>query len=188
MASVDDDFEFDDRPGRIDLDALWEFLSTQAYWGRWRTRDDVRRQLDSVWRVVGVYERASGHMVGFARAVSDGVAIAYLADVYVSPSVRGRGLGKRLVAAMIEDGPGADFRWMLHTADAHGLYAASALPRPTGISSGPAGSTASRGRPRHRDPTPSWPTADLSPVPISAVCRMVANCSRIVPDRMSRLS
>jgi GNAT superfamily N-acetyltransferase len=122
MASVDDDFEFDDRPTRIDLDALWEFLSTQAYWGRWRTRDDVRRQLASAWRVVGVYERASGHMVGFARAVSDGVAIAYLADVYVLPSARGRGLGKRLVAAMIEEGPGADFRWMLHTADAHGLY------------------------------------------------------------------
>ena len=122
MASVDDAFDVDDQPTRIDLDALWEFLSTQAYWGRWRTRDDVRRQLDSAWRVVGVYERASGRMVGFARAVSDGVAIAYLADVYVSPSVRGRGLGKRLVAAMIEDGPGADFRWMLHTADAHGLY------------------------------------------------------------------
>jgi GNAT superfamily N-acetyltransferase len=61
-------------------------------------------------------------MVGFARAVSDGVALAYLADVYVEPSARGQGIGRARVEEMIERGPGARFRWMLHTADAHGLY------------------------------------------------------------------
>jgi RimJ/RimL family protein N-acetyltransferase len=60
-------------------------------------------------------------MVGFARAVSDG-AVAYLADVYVLPEHRRTGLGREIVRTMIEDGPGAGFRWMLHTADAHGLY------------------------------------------------------------------
>jgi GNAT superfamily N-acetyltransferase len=70
-----------------------------------------------------VYESATGRMVGFARAISDGVAYAYLADVYILPGSRGRGLGKLLIHAMIEDGSGAWFRWCLHTADAHGLYA-----------------------------------------------------------------
>jgi GNAT superfamily N-acetyltransferase len=116
-------YDLDDDPGRIDGDALWVFLSQEAYWGRWRTRADLAAQLASAWRVVGVYERATGRMVGFARAVSDGVAFAYLADVYIAAPARGRGLGVALVAAMIEDGPGADFRWVLHTADAHGLYA-----------------------------------------------------------------
>ncbi len=60
-------------------------------------------------------------MVGFARAISDGGS-AYLADVYVLPAHRGRGLGKAIVAMMIEQGPGAGFRWMLHTSDAYGLY------------------------------------------------------------------
>lgn len=60
--------------------------------------------------------------MGFARAVSDGVSFAFLADVFVLPAHRGRGLGKRLVAAMIDEGPGADFRWALFTGDAHGLY------------------------------------------------------------------
>ena len=60
-------------------------------------------------------------MVGFARALSDGGS-AYLADVYVLPAHRGRGLGKAIVALMVEQGPGAGFRWMLHTADAFGLY------------------------------------------------------------------
>jgi GNAT superfamily N-acetyltransferase len=62
-------------------------------------------------------------MVGFCRALSDGVALAYLADVYVLPGHRSAGLGRRMVEVMVEDGPGRDFRWLLHTADAHGLYA-----------------------------------------------------------------
>jgi GNAT superfamily N-acetyltransferase len=79
------------------------------------------RQVGTAWRVAGIYD-SDGAVVGFARAVSDGVALAYLADVYVLDSVRGRGLGKQLLQFMIDDGPGRDFRWMLHTGDAHGLY------------------------------------------------------------------
>jgi GNAT superfamily N-acetyltransferase len=119
---VTTEFEFDDDPARIDVDTVWSFLSTQAYWGRWRTRTDVERQLTSSWRVVGAYLPDTGRMVGFARATSDGVALAYLADLFVVDDMRGKGLGKGLVRAMIDNGPGAGFRWMLHTSDAHGLY------------------------------------------------------------------
>jgi GNAT superfamily N-acetyltransferase len=115
-------YELDDDPGRIDRDTVWEFLSTQAYWGRYRTRADFEAQLASAWRVVGVYETAVGRQVGFARAISDGVDFAYLADVFILPDARGAGLGQELVATVIDRGPGAGFRWSLHTSDAHGLY------------------------------------------------------------------
>lgn len=115
------DYELDDDPARIQRDVVWRWLSTQAYWGRWRDRADLEAQLDSAWRVVGVYD-PDGAQVGFARAVSDGVSFAFLADVYVDDAHRGGGLGKRLVARMIDEGPGAGFRWMLVTADAHTLY------------------------------------------------------------------
>jgi GNAT superfamily N-acetyltransferase len=115
-------YELDDDPRRVDLDVVWQFLSEHAYWGRWRTREDVERQVVGAWRVVGCYEEKTGGMVGFCRAMSDGVGLAYLADVFVLPTHRGQRLGQRLVDVMIEQGPGADFRWLLHTADAHGLY------------------------------------------------------------------
>ncbi len=115
-------YELDDNPARVDRDAVWEFLSTEAYWGKSRSRADFETQFAGAWRVVGAYETAGGAQVGFARAVSDGVAFAYLADVFVLPGARGRGLGQELVATMIDRGPGAHFRWTLHTADAHGLY------------------------------------------------------------------
>ena len=47
-------YEFDDAPGRVDRDAVWEFLSTQAYWGKFRTRADFEAHLASAWRVVDV--------------------------------------------------------------------------------------------------------------------------------------
>ena len=119
--SVPDGYEFSDDPARVDLDALWMFLSTAAYWGRWRSREIVVAQVRASWRVVGCYDRA-GAMVAFGRAVSDGLALAYLADVYVEPQHRGRGIGHALVEQIVERGAGARFRWLLHTADAHDLY------------------------------------------------------------------
>jgi GNAT superfamily N-acetyltransferase len=114
-------YVLDDDAARIDIDAVRSFLSGEAYWSRWRSGEDVRRQVSGAWRVVGCYA-PDGSMVGFARAVSDGVALAYLADVYVVDAHRGRGLGTALVSAMIDGGPGRDFRWMLHTRDAHELF------------------------------------------------------------------
>jgi RimJ/RimL family protein N-acetyltransferase/GNAT superfamily N-acetyltransferase len=122
------DYEVDDDPGRVDADAAVAFLTAEAYWGRWRGARDIKDQIAAAWRVVGVYDRAGG-MVGFARAFGDR-GCAYLADVYVLPGHRGAGLGKALVAMMIEDGPGAGWRWVLHTSDAHGLYRQFGFTRP----------------------------------------------------------
>jgi GNAT superfamily N-acetyltransferase len=115
-------YEVDDDRARVDLDVVWQFLSSEAYWNRWRTRSDVEGQVQRAWRVVGAYDAATGAMVGFARATSDGVSDAYLADMFVLEEYRGRGLSRRILQEMIDDGPGRGFRWMLVTSDAHGLY------------------------------------------------------------------
>ena len=112
-------YELDDDPSRLDLEAIWDFLSTEAYWGTDRSRDVVERQVREAARTVGLYHE--GRQVGFARVVSDG-RIAYLADVYVLGEHRGRGLGVELVRSSIDEGPQRDLRWLLHTKDAHGLY------------------------------------------------------------------
>jgi biotin carboxyl carrier protein/GNAT superfamily N-acetyltransferase len=121
-------YEIDDDPARIDPAAAVAFLTTGAYWGRWRGEQDIRRQIAEAWRVVGAYD-AAGAMVGFARAFSDGGS-AYLADVYVRQEHRGVGLGKALVAMMVEEA--APQRWMLHTSDAHGLYRSFGFAAPDG--------------------------------------------------------
>jgi GNAT superfamily N-acetyltransferase len=112
-------FELDDDPARVDLYAVWDFLSTAAYWGRERTREVVERQVREATCVIGLYLRSE--QVGFARYWADG-RVAYLADLYVLAEHRGRGLGVELVRFAVEDGPHADLRSMLHTRDGHGLY------------------------------------------------------------------
>ena len=116
------DLVADDDPARLDREWIWQMLSTEAYWHTWRSREQIESQIDCSWRVVGVYDGQTGAQLGFARAVSDGVNDAYLADVIASPDARGRGIGKLLVSTMVEEGPGAAFRWTLFTDDAHGLY------------------------------------------------------------------
>jgi len=113
-------FELDDDPARIDVDAVHRYLSEESYWAAGRSRETVEQLMRQAARVVGLYQ--SGEQIGFARAVSDGVAVAYLADVYVLPAHRGQGLGLELVGEMVEQGPYASVRWLLHTKDAHGLY------------------------------------------------------------------
>jgi N-acetyltransferase len=141
-------YELDDDPARIDPAAAAAFLITEAYWGRWRTEHDIGRQIATAWRVIGAYDPA-GAMVGLARAISDGGS-AYLADVYVLPAHRGRGLGKAIVAMMVEDGPGAGFRWMLHTSDAYGLYRQFGFgPPPDNYMERPAGAVTVAGVGRH---------------------------------------
>ena len=116
-----DGFELDDDPARLDVDEIHRFLSPESYWARGRDRETVERLVQGSQRVVGLYHE--GRQVGFARAVTDGVAFAYLADVYVLAEFRGRGLGFELVREAVENGPQRGCTWLLHTSDAHGLYA-----------------------------------------------------------------
>ncbi len=113
------DYELDDDAARLQPEVIWNYLSTQAYWGRWRQRADLERQLAGSHLNLGCYT-SDGEQVGFARIISDGVSTAYLADVFVLPEHRGHRLGHALVEFALAHGPA--WRWLLHTRDAHGLY------------------------------------------------------------------
>ena len=113
--------ELDDDPHRVDVEAVHRYLSEESYWARGRTLETVERLVREATRVVGLYD--GDRQVGFARVVSDGVAVAYLADVYVLFERRGRGLGVELVREAVDGGPFAGVGWLPHTRDAHALYA-----------------------------------------------------------------
>jgi GNAT superfamily N-acetyltransferase len=119
--NLGDGYEVDDDRARIDRDAVHRYL-TRAYWATGRTRERQDALIDASERVVGLYH--AGEQVGFARAVDCvGAGFMYLADVYVLEEHRGGGRGVELVSEIVENGPFADRRWVLHTRDAHTLYA-----------------------------------------------------------------
>jgi GNAT superfamily N-acetyltransferase len=114
-----DGYELDDDRGRVDVDAVQAFITT-SYWAEGRPRETMARLIEGAARVVGLY--LGGRQVGFCRVESDGEKFAFLADVYVLPEHRGRGLGVELVREAVELGPHRDLGWTLKTRDAHGLY------------------------------------------------------------------
>ena len=66
----------------------------------------------------------SGRQVAFGRVVTDRAVFGYLADIFVVPEFRGRGISTRLVSAMLEHPDVNGLSGIqLRTRDAHGLYA-----------------------------------------------------------------
>jgi GNAT superfamily N-acetyltransferase len=115
-----DGFVLDDDPARVDIDAVHAYLCNEAYWALGRPREQVERLVRDAQRVVSLFH--DGRQIGFCRAVSDYTSFVYLADVYVLEQYRGRGLGEALVREMVEQGPFAHLKWLLHTTDMHALY------------------------------------------------------------------
>ena len=115
-----DGYELDDDRERLDCEAVHAYLGV-SYWAEGRTRERQDELIDASARVVGLYH--DGRQIGFARAVDcDAAGFMYLADVYVLDEHRGRGLGVELVKEIVERGPFAGRRWVLHTRDMHSLY------------------------------------------------------------------
>jgi GNAT superfamily N-acetyltransferase len=106
-------------PARLDLDVIHGFLAG-CYWSPGVPRDVVARAIRHSLPF-GVYDGPG--QVAFSRVITDYATYAYLADVFVLPAYRGRGLSKWMMSCVREhpDLQGLR-RWMLGTRDAHGLY------------------------------------------------------------------
>jgi len=105
----------------LDLELAHRALSVDSYWARGRTRAD--NDLAFARSRVAVALDGDGATVGFARAVTDGVTHAWLADVWVEPDHRGHGLGRALTSHLV-DAPDLTQvrRWALATSGAEDLY------------------------------------------------------------------
>jgi GNAT superfamily N-acetyltransferase len=105
----------------LDVALIHDYLSRDSYWAKQVPRAVVERAIANSL-CFGLYE--AERQIGFARVVTDAATFGYLADVFIVASHRGRGLGRRLMQAVMAhpDLQGLR-RFMLATRDAHGLYA-----------------------------------------------------------------
>ncbi|WP_034089867.1 GNAT family N-acetyltransferase [Streptacidiphilus albus] len=116
-------YELSTDPARLDAELIHQWLSLDSYWALGRPRAKQDRAIANSLNF-GVYDRASDAQVGYARVVTDRATFAWLCDVFISPAVRGKGLGTALAAGVRDHlAPYGLRRIMLATADAHGVYA-----------------------------------------------------------------
>ncbi|QDK83469.1 GNAT family N-acetyltransferase [Spirosoma sp. KCTC 42546] len=105
---------------KLNLEVIHRYLSQEAYWCLNIPLEIVQQSIKNSL-CFGVYQGES--QVGFARVVTDQATFGYLADVFVLPEHRGRGLSKQLMAFIMACPQLQGLRRiMLVTRDAHGLY------------------------------------------------------------------
>jgi len=104
---------------QFDVGMIYRFL-TNCYWAEGVPRDVVKRSIDNAF-CFGVFDREQ--QVGFARVITDRATYAYIGDVFILESHRGRGLSKLLMKAIMEHPELQGLRrWSLVTNDAQSLY------------------------------------------------------------------
>lgn len=114
------DFLISTDRARLDLAVIYDFL-TNSYWAKGIPQEVVARSIEHSL-CFGIYD-GNGSQAGFGRVVSDYATVAYLGDVFVIESHRGRGLSKWLMECIMQNPALQNLRrWILLTRDAHGLY------------------------------------------------------------------
>ena len=88
-------FECSFDTSRLDVEAIHAFLAS-TYWSPGIPRQTVERAIANSLCIGGYID---GRQVAFARMVTDRATFAYLADVFVVPLHRGKGLSRLLVGA-----------------------------------------------------------------------------------------
>jgi GNAT superfamily N-acetyltransferase len=82
---------------RVEVLALFR----SAWWTAARSSEAVERMIEGSDVVVGLVDSTSDRLVGFARAITDGVFLAVVLDVIVAPDERGVGHGARVMNELL---------------------------------------------------------------------------------------
>lgn len=112
---------FSNDKNRLQPEVIHGYLSNESYWAQNIELETIQAFI-SRSDCFGIYHNEK--QVGFARLVTDGVIFGYLADVFIVPEHRGKGLSKTLMDFIMNHEPYKRLkRILLRTRDAHGLYA-----------------------------------------------------------------
>jgi len=127
-----DGYFMSDDKALLNVERVFTWLSTDAYWALGRPRRMVEDSI-AASDSYGVYD-PDGDQVAFSRVVTDRATFGWVCDVYVDPAHRGRGIGTWMVGNLRDAYAAFRIRrLLLATNDAHGVYASvgfKPLPKP----------------------------------------------------------
>lgn len=105
---------------QLNVGYIHAYLANESYWSKNIPLDVVLRSIEGSI-CFGVYD--GKQQIGFARVITDHATFAYLADVFIDPAYRGKGISKHLMRYIMDHESLRGLRsFMLATLDAHGLY------------------------------------------------------------------
>ena len=104
---------------KLNVPFIQNFLK-DIYWAAGRTIDEVQTTIDASF-CFGIY--FDDEQIGFARVITDYVVFAYMMDVFIDSTHRGKGYSSILIEAIMNEPQLQHVKiWRLATSDAHFLY------------------------------------------------------------------
>ena len=79
---------------------LQQFLNRNAFWAKDRKMNDLRECLSNSDVVVSIW--LNNEIVGFGRALSDGIYRGVLWDIVIDQNHQGKGYGKMIIKNLLE--------------------------------------------------------------------------------------
>jgi N-acetylglutamate synthase-like GNAT family acetyltransferase len=118
---MNDDFLISTDKSKLDIKMIQGFFES-SYWANDRKIETTRKAIENSL-CFGIYEKATGRQIGFARAVTDYATFAWIADVFIIEEQRGKGLSKILMDYILAHPDLKTVkRFLLATRNAHSLY------------------------------------------------------------------
>ncbi|WP_420601671.1 GNAT family N-acetyltransferase [Flagellimonas sp.] len=106
---------------KMDVPMIHEYLSEQSYWAKGRSVALVEKSIENSL-CFGVFDE-NNDQIAFARVATDFVVFAWLMDVFVQESHKGKGIGKLLLEAIVDHPDLKQVNGLgLRTDDAHNFY------------------------------------------------------------------
>lgn len=116
-----DNITFVDGVKNMDFSKVTEMLS-KSFWSPGIMIEEVKQGAQNSALVVGAYTEDQ-IQVGYSRVISDKTRFAYILDVIVDENYRKKGIGQKMIKAILEHHELKDvYQWLLITKDAHGVY------------------------------------------------------------------
>ena len=104
----------------LNMSIFYNYLDKQSYWAKGIPIEKLKSAIENSI-CFGVYYHKN--QIGFARVITDKATFAYIADVFILPEFRKKGLSKWLMQTIMAHPELQGLRrWLLLTKDAHGLY------------------------------------------------------------------
>lgn len=115
-------FELDTQSPKSYADGIERLYELAGWSPSGESSESAARAIKNSYCAFGAFDGQK--LVGFFRALSDGVSDAYLLDLFVDPEYRGRGIGGELAARIIAKLKGDGIEWItaISTPEAKNLY------------------------------------------------------------------
>jgi len=116
-------YSFVEQPSTEEMNQITDLYRREDWWKQENDNPEMIKKIVAGSQCFLVV-REDGRIIGMGRAISDGISDAFIQDVTVMDTCRGRGIGTRIIETLIDRLERDGIRWigLIAERDSHPFY------------------------------------------------------------------